>query len=100
VAADTFIYFGRLEPFLRAAADRLAPGGLLIASIEESTLPGVACAIQPSGRYRHHRDYVAAALAAAGFELLSVAAVDVRIELGQPVPGLLLVARLRTSQRQ
>lgn len=94
VAADTFIYFGSLPPFLRAAADALGDGGLLIASVEECS-SSADFVLNPSGRYSHRRQYVEQSFAAAGFEFLSMAAVDIRLELGKPARGLFLVARKR-----
>ena len=95
VAGDTLIYFGSLDGFLRAAAAALEDAGLLIASVEELPPSGATFAINPSGRFSHSRDYLDSAFAAAGFEFNSVTPVVIRIELGQPVQGLLLVARKR-----
>ncbi|MBV8048846.1 MAG: tetratricopeptide repeat protein [Paludibacterium sp.] len=91
-SADTFIYFGALAPFLRAAAGALTPGGWLVASVEERFADG-PFGITPSGRYNHRQDYLRAELAASGFTLMALHQVPVRVELGQPVPGLLLLAR-------
>ncbi|TDR72066.1 tetratricopeptide repeat protein [Paludibacterium purpuratum] len=95
-SADTFIYFGALEPFLNAAAASLTAGGLLVASVEER-FEQDGFGITPSGRYNHTQDYLRAALAAAGLTLLTLNQVTVRVELGRPVPGLLLVARKNAS---
>ena len=92
VAADTFIYFGSLAPFLRAAEKALEPAGLLIASIEEC-LADSDFVLNPSGRYSHSRGYVEKSFAAAGFKLQSVTAVDIRLDLGKPAKGLFLIAR-------
>lgn len=94
-AADTLIYFGSLDKLLRAAAGALAGAGLLIASVEALSPTGSGFAIAPSGRYRHSRDYLLASFAAAGFGFEAITPVDVRVEVGQPVKGLLLVARKR-----
>ena len=99
VAADTFIYFGSLDSFLQAAANALGNGGLLIASIEEC-VSGADFMLNPSGRYSHRRDYVEKSFAAAGFELHSVTAVDIRLELGKPARGLFLVAKKSGSHGQ
>lgn len=90
VAADTFIYFGDLTLFLMAAAGALGDAGLLMASVEECRS---GFKLNPSGRYSHSREYVETTFVAAGFELLSVTAVDIRFELGKPVAGLFVVAR-------
>lgn len=96
VAADTFIYFGTLVPFLQTAANVLGNDGLLIASIEEC-LSGIDFVLNPSGRYSHSREYVERTFTASGFEFLSITAVDIRLELGKPARGLFLVARKRGS---
>lgn len=96
VVADTLIYFGSLEKVLQAAANALGSAGLLIASVEESAASNAGFALNPSGRYSHSREYLVSVFTAAGFEFHSIAPVDIRMELGKPVPGLLLVARKRT----
>lgn len=95
VLADALIYFGRLEEVLQAAARALRHRGLIIASVEEAGPSDEGFAIYPSGRYGHSRAYLAAAFWGAGFDLVSVTSVDVRSELGEPVRGLLVVARKR-----
>lgn len=94
VAADTLIYFGGIERLVQGVRQVLAPGGRFIASLE--VLPADSpspYAIQPSGRYRHRQDYVQQVLAAAGLEVLETIALDLRQELGRPVPGALVVSR-------
>ena len=95
VLADALIYFGRLDEVLQAAARALAERGLIVASVEEAAAPDEGFAIYPSGRYGHSRAYLAATFWGAGFDLVSLASVDVRSELGEPVRGLLVVARKR-----
>ena len=95
VIADTLIYFGKLENLLQAAAGALCHGGLLIASVEELAPSHGDFALNPSGRYSHSRAYLANALMAAGFEAPEIAAVDVRMERGISVKGLLIVVRTR-----
>ena len=95
VMADTLIYFGGLEKVIQATAKALGDGGLLIASVEELAASNADFALNPSGRYSHRREYLLALFTAADLELHSLATIDVRMELGQPVKGLLLVARKR-----
>lgn len=94
VAADTLIYFGSIERLVQGVRHVLAPGGWFIASLE--VLPADSpspYAIQPSGRYRHRQDDVQQVLAAAGLEVQEIIALDLRHELGRPVPGALVVSR-------
>jgi predicted TPR repeat methyltransferase len=93
VVADTLIYFGNLEKFMRAAAHALDNNGLLIASFEELESADAEFTITPSGRYSHSRAYLEAAFRTAGFEFDSISPTDIRTELGQPIKGLLVVAR-------
>jgi predicted TPR repeat methyltransferase len=95
VAADTLIYFGLLEPLLRAAAKALQANGLLIASAEQLQQSTADYSLNPNGRYSHGRDYLAATFALAGFELCAMVELALRTELGVPIPGWLLVARKR-----
>lgn len=100
VAADVLIYFGNLASFLQAAQHALAEGGQLLASFETTVLndPDPAKALspgyvlQPSGRYRHDRDYLLRTLQTCGFTVDETTPVDIRTELGRPVRGLLLLA--------
>ena len=94
VAADTLIYFGGIERLVQGVRHVLAPGGWFIASLE--VLPADSpspYAIQPSGRYSHRQDDVQQVLAAAGLEVQETIALDLRHELGRPVPGALVVSR-------
>ena len=99
VAADTLIYFGDLRAFLAGARDALAPGGWLVASFEEWQAPGPVHGGAPgyllnaTGRYSHRANHVQASLAPAGFALVRSDRMALRKELGQPVPGLLVVAQ-------
>lgn len=92
VAADTLIYFGDLTAVLEGAQRVQAPGGLLVASFEELAAEG-GFAIESNGRFHHSRAYVLERHAAAGFTPVTVDALDIRLELGVPVRGLLVIAR-------
>lgn len=92
VAADVFIYLGGLGPVLRLCRERLAPGGLLVFSVERIA-EGEGYRLGPSGRYAHAPDSLRADLAAAGLEPVLWRAEDLRLEGTEPVPGLLVAAR-------
>jgi predicted TPR repeat methyltransferase len=101
VAADTLIYFGDLEKFMHAASRVLAPSGLLIASFQEiephasAEAAQAGFAIEPSGRFSHSRAYLLERHEAAGFSPPAIRKIDIRLELGLPVEGVLTVARKR-----
>ncbi len=95
VIADVLIYFGALDAVFAAAAQALAPGGLLVFTVEihAGGVQSPPFVIKPSGRYGHAPRYVEQALAAQGLELLSSHAVVLREEFTQPVAGLVVSAR-------
>ncbi len=99
-ATDVFPYLGAIEPFLAGAADRLAERGYLAFSTEtlpEETLQGRPYMVGARNRYAQGARYVETALAAAGFEILAMDPITVRMEEGEPVPGHLVLARLATA---
>lgn len=97
-ATDVFPYLGAVEPFLNGAVMRLSPGGHLAFSTE--TLPdpvmgGQPYMVGPKNRFAQGEGYIRTALSSAGFDILAMEPITVRLEEGEPVPGHLLVARLR-----
>lgn len=101
VAADTLVYFGDLSEPLRAAATCLRPDGLLVITLErlseDETTQGFR--IEPHGRYVHRPSFVQDMLAAAGFETMSVDDAVLRKERGEPVSGLIVIARCALTVR-
>jgi predicted TPR repeat methyltransferase len=88
-AADTLIYFGRLNALMDAVAKSVRPGGLFAASIETASRD---FEILPSGRFAHADAYVMR-LADPYFELLDQQAIDIRLEANLPAKGTLFVWR-------
>jgi predicted TPR repeat methyltransferase len=97
VSADTLVYFGALEDVAAAAADALRPGGRLIFTVEESGDAGAGFSISPHGRYNHSRQYLERVLSAADLKPEIVTA-QLRLEAGEPVPGLVVRATKQTAQ--
>jgi len=96
ICADTLCYFGELGEALQAATQALRPAGHLVFTVEAwQTGDGQPYHLQPHGRYAHQRDYVSAALAAAGLQELVLRQEQLRSEAGKPVVGWLVAARLR-----
>lgn len=91
ISADTFCYFGRLEPVFEAAALALRSGGRLIFSVEELTAGG-DFALGPHGRFGHARAYVERRLAASGLPIENLTGEVLRMERGEPVGGLIVTA--------
>jgi predicted TPR repeat methyltransferase len=92
LAADVFVYCSDIAPIASGVAQVLAPGGLFAFSVETYEGPGVR--MQESLRYAHGADHVRDAIAAAGLNLLQLSEASTRTERGEPVPGLVVVAKL------
>lgn len=90
-AADTLIYFGRLDALMAVVAQAIVPGGIFAASIENAARD---FEILPSGRFAHAEAYVTR-LAEPHFELLERQATDIRLEANVPARGTLFVWRRR-----
>jgi predicted TPR repeat methyltransferase len=96
VSADTLVYFGPLEEVMAAAHAAMQEGGLLLFTIEtvaDEATDGGSYRINPHGRYSHGRAYVSQALSAAGFDALAIELVELRMEGGKPVNGVVVTAR-------
>jgi predicted TPR repeat methyltransferase len=99
-ATDVLPYLGALEGFFAGAARCLVPGGVLAVSTE--TLPGMTgpgmagdYTVGPKHRFAHAEAYLRRLMAEHGFEPLECAPITVRYDDGEPVPGLLVIARRR-----
>jgi predicted TPR repeat methyltransferase len=84
------MYFNDLAPVLEAAAQVLAPDGMLAFSVE--TQEGDAVLLRETLRYAHGEAHVRAALAAAELKMVSLDSASTRTEKSAPVPGLIVVA--------
>jgi predicted TPR repeat methyltransferase len=95
VAADVLIYFGDLRPVLEASGKALRQGGHMVFTVEhlEETKSSLGYFLNPHGRYSHTEAYVQQSLEQAGLDMLESSPVTLRTEGGQPVQGLLVVAR-------
>ncbi|HWC62248.1 MAG TPA: methyltransferase [Rhizomicrobium sp.] len=90
VACDTLIYFGDLEPVMKAVKPRLKDKGLFAFSVERGDS---GYRLTDSGRYVHARDHIAAAARQAGFTLLRMEEGFLRMEYGKDVTALFAVLR-------
>ena len=94
VSADTFIYFGSLSAVFRGAGRVLREGGHFIFSIEH--LQDVSCSrgyfLHPHGRYSQSESYVRQCLEEAGLSVVEVSPQVIRLELKDPVAGLIVTA--------
>jgi predicted TPR repeat methyltransferase len=92
VAADVMIYLGNLEPFFKAAALAIRPGGLLAFSTE--TQEDGTYRLLPSGRFSQSEAYVRG-LAAPAFVEEACLATTIRWEADRRLPGQIFVLRRR-----
>lgn len=89
--ADVLCYFGALERCFAAVRDRLAPGGLVLLSVEGGAVDG-GWTLCRNARYRHAETYLRAALAGAGLAPIQFRAEVLRHENGSPVNGYIVLA--------
>lgn len=92
VAADVFVYVADLAPVFAAAFDRLPAGGAFAFSIELSAT-GATELPPETGRYRHAPTVLREQLTACGFVDIVEQQVEIRREKGEPVAGVLMLAK-------
>ncbi|MBI5660266.1 MAG: tetratricopeptide repeat protein [Nitrosomonadales bacterium] len=96
IAADVFVYLGRLDEIVSEAGRLLRAGGYFMFSVEAlGALPGDAGGaegetgykLNPSGRYAHQAGYLEKLAAANGFRSLRMISTPVRLEKGVQIPA-------------
>jgi predicted TPR repeat methyltransferase len=91
-AADVFMYVGALDRVVKTVAGMLAPDGLFAFSVEKWAGAG-DFALQPSRRYAHGEAYIRRVLANENLLVASMEEHAIRKDRGEPVTGLIVVAR-------
>lgn len=86
VAADVLCYLGDLDPFMDAVRARLAPGGVLLLSVEECPDPGYV--LRTTGRYAHSRAYLEDIARRHQLTVRALERAPVRTERDTPVHGI------------
>ena len=98
IAADVFIYLGKLDAVISEIKRLLCPGGVFAFSIEELVAlsneeagQGVQrkYQLENTGRYTQSANYMARLACANGFLLQEMSAAIIRVEHGKPVNGYL-----------
>lgn len=92
VAADVFIYVGALEAVFAGVRRVLDAGGLFALTAEAAT-GGAPFELLPTLRYAHDEGYLRRLAAEHGFGVELAHRAPLRLEQGQPLPGLYLVLR-------
>jgi predicted TPR repeat methyltransferase/Tfp pilus assembly protein PilF len=90
--ADVLCYFGEVSALWPTLRERLAPGGLLLFSVEAAA-PSQTWELARNGRYRHGADRLREALRAAGLEVVEFLSEPIRWEAEQPVQGHIVCVR-------
>lgn len=100
VAADVFIYIGKLDEIISETKRLLSPGGVFAFSVEaldlltnEVTNLGVQreYQLEISGRYSHSSSYITRLAAANGFLAKEMVTTQIRMERNKPVIGYLVL---------
>jgi predicted TPR repeat methyltransferase len=91
-AADVLMYLGDLAEVFPSAARLVKPGGLFAFSVEDGG-EGDAPLLRPSLRYAHPENFIRRRLAESGFDRAAMEKSVIRQDAGQPVHGLLFLAR-------
>jgi len=93
VSADTLVYFGDLSAVVHAASRALVPGGSLIATLERAEdEPSSGYRLNGHGRYSHSEKYLNSVCADCGLRLEHVESAVLRLEMAEPVMGLVFCA--------
>ena len=87
LAADVFIYVGRLEDVFALLAQRIHPAGWLAFTIEEAVGPLDGPQLLPSLRYAHPLSYIQGLAAQHGFRCVHTHSAPLRWDQDTGVPG-------------
>ncbi|UDF30971.1 UNVERIFIED_ORG: methyltransferase domain-containing protein [Roseateles sp. XES5] len=91
-AADVLMYLGDLAEVFPSVARLVKPGALFAFSVEDGGA-GDTPLLRPSLRYAHPQAFILKRLAENGFDLVAMEKSVIRQDAGQPVHGLLFLAR-------
>jgi predicted TPR repeat methyltransferase len=91
-AADVLMYLGNLESVFAIVDRLLSPGGLFAFSVEDAGAPD-SFVLRPSLRYAHSEPYVTSLCEERGLSIIAAERSTIRMDAGQPVAGILFIAR-------
>lgn len=97
LAADVFCYLGDLGPIFGAASRALEPGGLLAFTVERAADPDRDFELRDSLRYGHGAAALGRRLGTTDFDVVLAEPADLRLDRGEPVGGLVIVAVRRAD---
>jgi predicted TPR repeat methyltransferase len=90
-AADVFMYVGALDGVFATVAAALKAGGLFAFSVEAHAGPEDVV-LRASRRYAHSEAYLRRLLANSGLSVISLDRADIRMDRGEGIEGLMVVA--------
>ena len=90
LAADVFVYIGKLDEIIRACSEALKTGGILAFSVE-FLQDEKEYILHPGGRYAHSQGYIQKTAEDAGLSASAIKHLVLRKEKGKPVEGLVFV---------
>lgn len=91
-AADVMMYLGDLKAAFANVAALIKPDGIFAFSVEKAP-DEAGFELRTSLRYAHSETHVATLLAANGMETLATEETVIRTDAGEPITGLLFLAR-------
>ncbi len=92
IAADVFIYLGKLERICAGLSRTACRHAVLACSIERlSDEPSLSYRLRPSGRFAHAPAYLVGCAARYGFRHVGHQSLDIRKENGSWIPGDLFI---------
>lgn len=91
-AADVMMYLGDLKAAFANVAALIKPDGLFAFSVEKSA-DDTGFELRASLRYAHSETHVASELHAHGLETMATEETVIRTDAGEPITGLLFLAR-------
>lgn len=92
VAADVFVYIGKLDEIFLEGYRLLRPGGIFAFSVEslDDVISGSKdYMLNPTGRFSHARNYIEGFTVRPGYSLLALLKEPLRMDLGSPIMGWL-----------
>lgn len=93
VLAETLVYFGPLLETFKQLARVLTKNGVICLNVETDSGSAGQFVLKPNGRFEHSANYLRICCQQAGLEIVTLVAIESRLEADKPVPGWLLLAR-------
>lgn len=93
ISSDVFTYLGDLSELFAGMASALKNGGQTVFTVSENTENETEYAMEPSGRFAHGAAYIRTQMEQNGLSVANIEKTELRLEMGQPVRGLLVTGK-------